>query len=557
MKIFHLIRCATACGITLSLITILSGCSSTPTTAPSSESMGPPLFTNLGTLQYDITTKSPKAQKYFNQGLRLIFAFNHEEAIASFEKAARLDPEAAMAYWGSALALGPNINLPMSPQAEQRAYAEIQKALALVDQVSPQEQGYIKALATRYSNKPNSNEARTALDTAYAEAMQELWYEYPEDTHVGTLFAESMMDLQPWDFWTADGKPKENAVAIVSTLERVLSLDPDHPGACHYYIHTVEASLEPERALPCADKLHSLMPGAGHLVHMPAHIYLRLGMYEKAVERNQAATTVDHDYLAHRDLKGIYPAGYYPHNVHFLWSALTMEGRKKEALEAAANLQSLVSWETARTFPLLEEFTPTYLFALTRFGQWDEILTIPAPPSELRYTTAIRHYARGIALATYKRFDEASKELTILQAVVDSIPNDQTIGTGKVKTLARVAGLVLAGEIQARQGNYDQAITHLQEAVTVEDSLRYYEPPLWHYPVRHSLGAVLLQAQQPQAAERAYREDLRQHPHNGWALYGLTQSLTQQNKEKEADKVRRDFKAAWARADVTLSSSRF
>ena len=542
-------------GVLFGICLLCFSCSTPPDRTLEQGTGGPPLYNNLGTLHYGITTQSPKAQQYFDQGLRLIFAFNHEEAIASFQEAARHDPQAAMAYWGIALALGPNINLPMSPEAASRAQVEIQKALALVDQVSPQEQAYIQALAARYSSDPTTN--RTDLDTAYAEAMQQMWYAFPEDPNVGTLFAESLMDLQPWDYWTPDGTPKKHAVAIVSTLERVLSLDPNHPGACHYYIHTVEASQEPERALPCADKLHDLMPGAGHLVHMPAHIYLRLGMYEKAVERNEHATSVDHDYLAHRDLKGIYPAGYYPHNVHFLWSALTMEGRKTEALNAAAQLQTLVPWEKARTFPLLEEFTPTYLLALTRFGQWDEILSIPAPPPELRYTTAIRHYARGMALSTYQRFDEAFKELHLLKAVTQSIPDDRMIGPSKVNRLALLAQQVLAGEIHARQGNYEQAITYLKKAVAVEDSLRYYEPPLWHYPVRHSLGAVLLQARQPQAAEQVYREDLRQHPNNGWALFGLTKSLEQQNKTDEANQVHREFKAAWARADVELSSSRF
>ena len=516
---------------------------------------GPPLFDNLGNLHHPISTSSPEAQQYFDQGLRLVFAFNHEEAINSFEEAARLDPKAAMAHWGIALALGPNINLPMDRESEKRAYETIRRAQTLAAGVSPKEQAYIEALAVRYATAPDAK--REVLDAAYAEAMKKVWADHPKDADAGTLYAEAMMDVQPWDYWTPQGQPKGHAIEIVATLERALQLNPDHPGACHYYIHAVEASSKPERALACAKRLPDLAPGAGHLVHMPGHIYLRLGMYQEAVERNVHATSVDHDYLAHRKLVGFYPMAYYPHNVHFLWSALTMEGRSKEAMKAAHDLRALVPLEAARKELALEEFTSTLPFALVRFGQWNDVLALPKPPAELSYTTAIWHYARGIAFAATKRFDEAQQEQKALAELAGSITPERTMGVTRVVDLAGIAERVLAGETAARRGQYEQAIDKLNEAAKLEDALRYYEPPLWHIPVRHSLGAVLLQAGRPVEAEAAYRIDLMQHPHNGWALFGLKQSLEAQQKMQDAKTTDQEFQKAWARADVKLTGSRF
>lgn len=522
---------------------------------PTSDPDRVPLFTNLGKLHYPITTSSPLAQQYFDQGLRLVFAFNHEEAINSFREAARLDPQAAMPHWGVALALGPNINLPMGDAQEKQAGEAIQTALKLVARMSPKERAYIDALATRYSNA--SNTPRAKLDAAYARAMKSLWDRYPKDATAGTLYAEALMDLQPWDYWTVDGRPKGGTENIVSVLEQAMVVEPDHPGACHYYIHAVEASSHPERALPCAERLAELVPGAGHLVHMPAHIYLRLGLYEKAAEHNVHAVTVDREYLAHRMLSGIYPAGYVPHNVHFLWAALTMQGRSREALQAAHDLDKLVSWEQARKVPALEEFTPTLAFALVRFGQWDKMLVQLKPPAELAYTTVIWHYARGVAFAATKRFDEAKQEHQNLVGAVRRLPEDRTVGVVPVVQLGKLAELVLAGEIAARQGRPDDATKILEEATVLEDAVRYYEPPLWHIPVRHSLGAVLLQASRAAEAERIYRQDLRQHPHNGWALFGLEQSLKAQKREAEAADIHQQFRKAWAKADITLVGSRF
>ncbi len=514
-----------------------------------------PLFSNLGTLHHPITTVSAQAQQYFDQGLRLVFAFNHEEAINSFREAARLDPQAAMPHWGIALALGPNINLPMAPALEKQAVDEVQTAEKLAERVTQQERAYIEALATRYSTAPGA--ARAKLDAAYAGAMKTLRQRYPDDATAGTLYAEALMDLQPWDYWTLDGKPKGRAEDIVATLEQVLTINPNHPGACHYYIHAVEASSRPERALPCAERLATLAPGAGHLVHMPAHIYLRLGLYEKAAEHNAHAVAIDHEYLEHRQLSGIYPVGYYPHNVHFLWAALTMEGRSKEALEAARKLTGMVPWELAQKEPAMEEFTPTLTFALVRFGQWNELLALPKPPEDLSYTTVIWRYGRGVALAATKRFDEAQREHEALVDAIGRLPEGRTVGVVPVIQLARIAELVLAGEIAARQGRFDVAIKTLEEATTLEDAVRYYEPPLWHIPSRHSLGAVLLQAGRKPDAELVYRQDLRQHPRNGWALFGLEQSLKAQKKEGEAAAVHKELQQAWARADITLVGSRF
>lgn len=520
-----------------------------------SSANGTPLFDNLGSLHLAISTSSPHAQRYFDQGLRLVFAFNHEEAINSFQEATRLDPQAPMPYWGIALALGPNINMPMARAAEIRAYEAIHQARARAGIGTAHEQAYIEALAVRYSVAENVE--RRALDAAYAAAMKHVWAQYPMDATAGTLYAEALMDLQPWDYWTPEGAPKGRAEEIVSTLERVLSLEPDHPGACHYYIHAVEASADPGRALPCAKRLAGLMPGAGHLVHMPGHIYLRLGMYQEAVEQNKRASAVDREYLANRKLSGIYPHGYYPHNVHFLWSALMMEGRSKEAVKAARELADLVPMQAAANEPALEEFTPSLAFTFVRFGRWEEILELPKPPDELEHTTVIWRYARGIALAALKRFEDARHEHHVLVEWAKTLPPDRMVGITPVTDLANIAERVLAGEIAAREGRYENAIPVLREAAALEDRLRYYEPPLWHIPVRHVLGAVLLEAQQPAEAEQAYRTDLRHHPHNGWALLGLRQSLQAQGKAEEAKAVDKEFQAAWIRADVTLTASRF
>ncbi len=514
-----------------------------------------PLYENLGSLHHPITTGHPKAQQYFDQGLRLVYAFNHEEAINSFEQALLFDDQAAMAWWGIALALGPNINALMGAAEERRAFEAVARAKRLSDGSSPSERAYIEALAVRYASQPETG--REERDRAYALAMEKVWRQWPDDVDAGTLFAEALMVLQPWDFWAPDGQPKGRATEIVAVLERVLTLEPNHPGACHYYIHTVEASPYPERALPCADRLPNLVPGAGHLVHMPGHIYLRLGRYREAAECNVHAAAVDHDLLEHRRLHGIYLVGYYPHNLYFLWSALTMEGRSQEAIDAARRLMTLAPWDKARQEPAMEEFTPTLLFALTRFGRWQDALDLPEPPSELLYTRATWHYSRGLSLVRLDRLEQAALELEKLAESVKTMPEDRTIGVESVAALAKIAQDVLAGELAARRGQAREAVSLLRRAVAREDGLRYYEPPLWHYPVRHSLGAVLLAAHRSEEAEQVYREDLVRHPENGWALYGLAESLRAQGQRDAAAAVEQRFQKAWSRADVRLTASRF
>ncbi len=515
----------------------------------------PPLYENLGTLHHPITTSSPKAQQYFDQGLRLVYAFNHEEAANSFKEAARLDPKAAMAYWGIALALGPNINAPREKNQDRRAYKAIQQAKALAARVSDAERAYIGALAVRYSPAPDVKPE--ALDRAYAEKMKTLAERFPDDPDAATLYAEALMDLHPWDYWTAEGEPKPWAGEIVSTLEGVLTKDRDHPGACHFYIHAVEASNRPELALACARRLPSLMPGAGHLVHMPAHIYMRVGQYHEAAERNVEAAAADQESLGHRRLTGVYPTGYYLHNLHFLWASLLMEGRSRESIRVARELAAKVRIDEAAKELWQEQFTATPVLSLVRFGRWEEALREPEPPPKLPYTRLMWHYARGLALAAKGRFDEAEEERAQMATFSNAFAKGRTDSHKDVVMLLQIADKVVAGETAARRGAFDEAIRLLDEAVRLEDGLRYMEPPDWYYPVRHSLGAVLLAAGRATEAEAVYREDLKRHPENGWALMGLVQSLKARRADREAAEVEARFRQAWGRADVTLTASRF
>lgn len=513
-----------------------------------------PLFTNLGTLHHPITTTSERAQQYFDQGLRLVYAFNHEEAIRAFEEAARLDPTAAMAYWGIALASGPNINAPMTKGDERRAWEALLKAKAQSSHVSPAEQRFIEALGKRYSAKGGS---RTALDKAYANAMRTVWQQSSNDADAGTLFAEALMDLRPWDFWTADGRPQPGTEEIVSTLETVLSRVPDHPGACHYYIHAVEASSKPERALDCADRLPALAPGAGHLVHMPAHIYIRLGKYHEAAERNAHAARVDKEYLAGQALTGEYADGYYTHNLHFLWASLMMEGRHVETLNVARELTGTITEAEARKNKWKEFYLPAPLFSLIRFGQWDELLREPVPPKGLRFQEGIWRLGRGFALAATGRIPGAEGEHFVLAALAKQFRRERSPEDKTERTLLKIAERMLAGEIAARRQKYDEAIKILREGVKLEESLPYTEPPYWPVPVRQYLGAALLMAGQPGEAEQVYRADLQRNPNNGWSLLGLTQSLRAQHKGSDADASEQQFKSAWTHADVILAASRF
>ena len=515
----------------------------------------PPLYKGLGTLQHKVTTKSPAAQKYFDQGLRLAYAFNHDEAGRAFREAARLDSTCAMAYWGQALVLGPNINMPMGSEAEASAYALARHARSLAPPASEPERAYIEALAKRYDAVPGAN--RAEHDSAYADAMRDVAKRYPVDLDAATLCAEALMDLRPWDLWTLDGRPQPGAPEIVSMLEGVLKRNPDHVGALHYYIHAVEASPEPARAEPYADRLAKLTPYAGHLVHMPSHIYLRVGRYEDAQAINARAVAADRDYIKKQNVTGIYTVMYYPHNLHMRWSALCSQGRRADAIAAARELAEAVPDSLIHEMPMAEFFRPSHYLTQVRFGLWDEILKESAPAASMPLRQAAWHYARGMALAAKGKAAEASTERDTVGGIAGSMPTDLYFSLNPAAAVFRFAEAHLTGEIAARSGKTDEAIPLLQKAVVMQDSLRYDEPPPWSVTARQSLGAVLLAAGRAGEAEAVYREDLSRYPEEGWSLYGLTQALRGQNKAKEAAAAEKRFRLAWAQSDVTLQASRY
>ena len=513
-----------------------------------------PRLQKLGSHVFPVTTKSKEAQLFMNQGLNLSYAFNHAEAGRAYREAARLDANLAMAYWGEALALGPNINAPMDPASEPKALEVIQKAVALKSKASPREQALIDALTQRYSGRA---EDRRARDVAYADAMRKVHLQFPDDQDIAMLYVESVMDLRPWGYWTRDGTPYERTAEIVALTEKVIARNPQHPGALHLYIHLMEA-YQAEKAEAAADRLLTLMPAAGHMVHMPAHIYQRVGRYSDAARSNELAIAADEDYISQCRAQGLYPMAYYPHNLHFLWFAATADGRSKLAIEAARKAASRVDDETLKAVPLLAGFRVVPYFALTRFGKWDEMLRESEPPATSAYLRGQWHYARGTAFLGKGQMNEAEQEFAKLSELMSDKSLDQPLfspNTGRA--ILSIAQEVLAGEIAAAKKNYDEAIPHFERAVRLEDALVYTEPAEFHYPPRHALGAVLLEAKRPAEAETVYWEDLRRNRENGWALYGLMQALKAQGKNDDAALVDARFKKAWARADVTLSASRF
>lgn len=508
-----------------------------------------PLYDNLGTLHHAITTRSPRAQQYFDQGLRLSYGFNHDEAVKSFKEGTRQDSACAMCYWGIAYALGPNINLPMDTAAMRPAYDAVQKALKYSSGVSPEERAYIEALARRYSPEPSAN--RAPLDSAWAKAIGDVSRRYPADDDAAALYGEALMDLRPWNYWTNGGSPKApSTLEAVRALEPVVKRNPDHPGACHFYIHAIEASNDAAKALACAERLGTLMPGAGHLVHMPTHIYIRLGKWDIAADRNMHAVHADEQYISERQPTGVYPMAYYPHNYHMMWYALNMLGRSNDALKAARGVVNNVPVEVVRQAPPLEYFSPTVLYTLARFSRWDEILREPAPAKELRYTTAVWHYVRGLAYTGKSNLDSAAIERGKLLAIATEIPADAAANLNSVQSLLAIARNHLDGEMAAKKGRPDEAARHLRNAIAGEDNLIYDEPPPWYLPIRQRLGMVLLEAGKPKEAEKVFREDLVRRPENGWSLRGLSQSLKAQNKAREAAQVEARFKKAWQKADV-------
>lgn len=497
----------------------------------------PPLWTHLGTLSYPITTRDPRAQQYFDQGLRLAYAFNHLEAQRAFRMAQKLDPKCAMCFWGEALVLGPNINAPMDAAAVGAAWTAVTKAKALARRVSVKERALIEAAVQRYTKKPVPD--RRSLDVAYAAAMGRLAARYPEDEQIAVLYVESLMNLSPWDYWEDGGRrPKGRTAEILAVLERVLATNPDHPGAIHYYIHMVEASDRPERAEPYAARLPALMPGAGHLVHMPGHLYYRLGRYLDALEANRAAIAADEAYLAETGARGVYAQGYYPHNVHFLMASAQMAGDGRTALAAADKLDGLIPDDVVRTLAWTQPIKAAPYFAHAQFSSRETVLKLTDPGPGFPYVQALWRYARGVAAATHGAPREARSELEALGEIARSADFSALTAAGVPgPVVVRIAQEVLTARIAQAEGNLMSAMAALQTAADLQQGLPYMEPPYWYYPVRRSLGALRFLAGDPAGAERELNAALRQSPDDAWALWGLAEVHRKQGNERAAAEV--------------------
>ncbi|MEO9967752.1 MAG: hypothetical protein ABJF11_18295 [Reichenbachiella sp.] len=516
-----------------------------------------PLFDNLGNNHFKISTDNPWSQKFFDQGLTLTYGLNHAEALRSFKEAARLDDQCAMCYWGMAYVLGPNINSAMDSTMVVEANGYIEKAKEYLGNTQEYEQQMILALDKRYPKKESQSLA--SCYKAYAEEMKSIQSNFPENNDISTLYAEALMDLHPWDYWnTIDGNPRAWTGEILDMLEHTLNRDPNHPGANHYYIHAIEASKNPSRALKAAHTLTDLVPGAGHLVHMPAHIFIRTGDYHAGSMAGELSVEADSIYITNCKAQGIYPLAYYPHNYHFLAATATLEGRGEKAIDAAfkvaqnadAQLMYQPEWATLQHYYI----TPHYI--LVKFGQWDKILELPE--SDLLYPKAIRHYARGMAYLGLNQIDNSIEELWSLKQIgeKDELKKISIWELNTVDHLVEIATLILEAEIENRQGQYQSAIKKLISAVDIEDQLNYNEPPDWFFSVRHTLGAVYLDNNQFENAEAVFKEDLEIYPNNGWALKGLLLSLEGQQKETEAEAVKAQLDKAWQYADFDLPSSR-
>jgi tetratricopeptide (TPR) repeat protein len=525
------------------------------TPAPAAQKRGAPLFANLGSYQREVTTSNAQARRYFVQGMVLLYGFNHDEAGRSFREAARLDPKCAACWWGAAYVLGPNINLPMLEPAYAPAYEAAQKAASAANEASPVEKALIGALVKRYGEAPVAD--RSALDLAYANAMRDAAVQFPQDPDVQSLFAEALLDLSPWNYYEPDGKPKSTTLEAIQALETAMNLSPSHPGALHYYIHVLEET-QPERAVAAADRLRDLVPDAGHLVHMPGHIYLRTGRYQDAVDVNIKAGDADQSYITQCQVQGFYPLAYHPHNWHFVWAAGTLGGNQEDALMGAEKTQHLMhshSPSDPMVGSIVQHFSLTPLYAQVRFGMWDKVLSTPAPAGV--YPRAIWHYARGFAYAAQNDMPRAENELEELRRLKSdgSLAKTQLSARNFADKVVSISERMLTGNLEARRKNYAPAVAALREAAKIEDTLAYSEPEDWHYPVRQYLGAVLLDAGKPAEAETAYLEDLKKHPENGWSLFGLAQALDAQSKRSEAADVRKRFDTAWRNADISLTAS--
>jgi tetratricopeptide (TPR) repeat protein len=507
------------------------------------------LVTGLGNLHHPVSTKNPQAQQFFDQGLRFIYAFNHDEAARSFQHAAELDPKLAMAYWGVAEAVGPNYNDPASDQRYMQAHAAIEKALELGADASASDQAYIAALAKRFPGDANAD--RRAATEAYRDAMRDLVKEFPDDLDAATLFAEAGMNLRPWRLWHADGTPEEGTEEIVATLESVIRREPNHLGAIHYYIHAVEASNSPERALAGANRLAQLAPAAGHIVHMPAHIYIRTGDHDAAVKTNQKAAAVDEAYMKASSAAGVdtafYSMMYYAHNLHFIAACAAMEADYLQARRSATQLASFVA-PRVKEMPDVEGYMTVPFQVEARFHKANELLKMPRPDPSLQMTTAFWHFAQGLALASTGKLEEAEAEYAMVAEAEERTPPEAIFMApvnNKTKDILNIAENVLGGRIALAKNDMDGAVNQLRAAVAIQDSLKYSEPPDWLYPVRESLGAVLLKIGDDAGAEEVFRADLERNPRNPRSLFGLEQALKAQDKAYDAGFVRKQFDASW------------
>ena len=515
--------------------------------APPRPALGeaPVLYANLGTLSFKAGTRNARAQAWFDQGIRLAFAFNHAEAQRAFREAQKEDPRCALCFWGEALVLGPNINVPMMPEASGPALAALAKAVELEASAPARDRFLIEALAKRYS--ADAKAERAALDAAYADAMAAVAQRYPGDDTILTLYAEAMMDTQPWDYWEAGGaKPKGRGAAIVATLEQVLERNPRHPGAIHLYIHAVEASTQPGKALPYANRLPALMPGAGHLVHMPAHIYYRVGMYRESLAINKRAMAADEAYFRTSPSDPLYKAAYYPHNIHFLMVSAQMGGDGTAAIAAAAKLDAAMPAEVVAQFAIMQPVKAAPYTTHAQFAAPDAILALPAPPANLALVAALHRYARAVAFAQKKDVAAARAEIEAIARIGRDADWKPFAEWGvPAKEIVETARVVATGRLADATGDLDGAAKAYEDAIFIEDSLPYTEPPYWYYPVRQSLGAVRLRQGRLDEAEKAFRESLARVRNNGWALAGLAATYKRKGDAPAARATQRAYAAAW------------
>jgi tetratricopeptide (TPR) repeat protein len=527
---------------------------STPAPAAAPGSPLAPRLQNLGVHTFPVSTTIERAQLFMNQGLNLTYGFNHAEAGRAFAEAARLDPSLAMAYWGQALVLGPNINAPMDAAAEPKALALIDKALALKSQATPRERAYIDALAVRYTGRP---EDRAAGDRAYANAMRGVVEQFPDDLDARTLYAEALMDLRPWGYWTRDGRPYDETVEVQSTLEGVIGRHKHHPGALHLWIHLWE-STDPKRAEAEADRLVPLMPGAGHMVHMPAHIYQRVGRHADVIAVNQLAAKADEDYIAQCRAQGIYPLAYYPHNLHFIWMGASAGGQKRMAIDAARKLAAAVPQQALADAPILQGFLVVPYFAMVRFSEWDAILAEPSPSYESAFTRAIWRYARALAFVNRNQLDAAERELEELRSLSfdPSLAGQTTFSANTGVSIVQIAPQIVAGEMALKRGEFDRAIAYFDRAIRYEDALVYQEPPDWHVPARQNLAIALMAADRAPEAETVLWDDLKRNPEHVWNLALLSKALKQQNKLADAALVDARYAKASAAAEAVRDTAR-